>query len=165
MGLGGMRLTCTFSICTNMTHFSNPRSRRSTSFVVLLVWLFAVASGIANACVLKTHEVHAHVVAAKPVEAAHAHSASAGHALNAADHQGDEVDISKAPCLKACDDGAQLLIKQQTSLHLGDSGSLFLVSILWTTAIPVATIPRQREGLQSAAHGPPVRVRYSRLTL
>ena len=148
-----------------MKYFSNYRSRRSTAFVVLLVWLFAVASGIANACVLRAHEAYAHVVAAEPFEAAHAHSASAGHTPAVADHDGDELDISKAPCLKVCDDGTQLLIKQQASLDLGDPGSPFLVSVLWTTVIPVSTIPSQREGLQSAAHGPPLRVRYSRLTL
>ena len=148
-----------------MKHFSHPRSKRSTAFVVLLVWLFAVASGIANACVLKAHGNHAHVVAAEAFEAGHDHNAPAGHAHDADDHDGDESDISKAPCLKVCDDGTKLLIKQQASLDLGDPGSPFLVSVLWTTVIPVATIPRQREGLESAAHGPPLRVRYSRLTL
>ena len=148
-----------------MKYFLNARSKRNTAFVVLVVWLFAVASGIANACVLKTHGDHAHIVAAEAFEAAHDPNAPAGHAHDTADHDGDKLDISKAPCLKVCDDGTQLLIKQQASLDIGDHGSSFLVSVLWTTVIPITTIPRQRDGLESAAHGPPLRVRYSRLTL
>ncbi len=148
-----------------MKYFSNPRSKRNTAFMVLLVWLFAVASGIVNACVLQAQGANTHFGATKPFEVANVRSASTGHTPDVADHQGDEFDVSKAPCLKVCDDGTQLLIKQQTSLDLGDPGSSFLASVLWTTVIPVATIPRQREGFQSAVHGPPIRVRYSRLTL
>ena len=145
-----------------MTHFSNPRSKRNTAFMVLLVWLFAVASGVANACVLKAHDAHSNV---ETVDAAHADRASAGHVVAVADHGSDEVDVSKAPCLKVCEDVRQLLIKQQTSLDIGERGSAFLVSVLWTTVIPVVTFPAQRDGIQPTAHGPPVRVRYSRLTL
>ena len=148
-----------------MKYFSHPRSKRNTAFVVLLVWLFAVASGIANACVLKTHGDHAQVITSEPFEAAHAHNAPASHTPDADDRDGDELDISKAPCLKVCDDDTQLLITQQTSLDLGDPGSAFLVSVLWTSVIAVVTIPRQRDCLQATAHGPPIRVRYSRLTL
>ena len=150
-----------------MMYFLNRRSKRNIAFVVLLVWLFAAASSIANACVLKVkaRETHAQVVTTEPFEAAHAYSASADHAPAFADHDGDELDISKAPCLKVCDEGTKLLIKQQASLDLGDPGSAVHVSVLWTMVIPIATIPSQREGLQSAAHGPPLRVRYSRLTL
>ena len=145
-----------------MTHFSNPRSRRNTAFMVLLVWLFAVASGIANACVLKAHDAHSSV---ETVDAAHGVHASTGHKVAVADHGSDEVDVSKAPCLKVCDEGTQLLIKQQTSLDIGERSSAFLVSVLWTTVVPVVTFPTQKDGLQATAHGPPIRVRYSRLTL
>ncbi len=148
-----------------MKYFTNPRSRRSTAFVVLLVWLFAVASGIANACVLKTRGDHAQVVTSDALEAALAQNAPAGHKPGATDHDGYELEISKAPCLKVCDDGTQLLFKQQGSLDFGDLGSSFFVSVLWTAVIPFATTPLQRDGLQATAHGPPFRVSYSRLTL
>ena len=51
-----------------MTHafmklFSNPRAKRSTVFMVLLTWLFALASGVANACLLQAQETHAHSIA------------------------------------------------------------------------------------------------------
>lgn len=146
-----------------MNHFLNRRSKRNTAFALLLVWLFAVASGIANACVLKTHGDHAGVVATEAFEAVHAHSALVAQTV-AAEHD-DELDVSKAPCLKVCDDGTKLLIKQQTSLDLDDPSPVFPVSVLWTAVIPVVTFPGQRDGLQAIAHGPPIRVRYSRLTL
>jgi hypothetical protein len=145
-----------------MTHFSNPRSSRNTALMVLLVWLFAVASGIANTCVLKAHDAYPTV---ETVDAAHGVHASTGHKFAVADHGSDEVEVSKAPCLKVCNDGTQLLIKQQTSLDLGDPGSAFLVSVLWNAVKPVVTSPRQRDSLRATAHGPPIRVRFSRLAL
>lgn len=148
-----------------MMYILNGRSKRNTAFVVLLVWLFAVASGIANACVLQAQGGNSNFGAIKPFEATHARSAAAGHTPGAANHGSAELDISKAPCLKVCDDGTQLLIKQQTSLDLGDPGSAFLLSVLWTTVIPFVPSPRQRDELQAISHGPPIRVRYSRLTL
>ena len=146
-------------------YFLNRRSKRNTTLVVLLVWLFAVASGIVNACVLQAQGANTHFGTAKPFEVAHVRSASTGHTPDAADHHGDELDVSKAPCLKVCDDGTQLLIKQQTSLDLGDPGSSFLASVFWTAVMPVVTTPRQGNGPQATAHGPPVRLRYARLTL
>ena len=36
-----------------MKLFPNTRAKRNTAFMVLLVWLFALASGVANACLLE----------------------------------------------------------------------------------------------------------------
>ena len=38
-----------------MKTFSSIRAKRSTAFVVRVAWLFALASGVANACLLEEH--------------------------------------------------------------------------------------------------------------
>ena len=50
-----------------MKLFFNARAMRSTSLMVLLVllvWLFALASGVANACLLETRQTHLHIATA-----------------------------------------------------------------------------------------------------
>lgn len=133
--------------------------------MMLLVWLFAVASGIANACVLKVHGDDAKVFSSEALGDAIAHNAPAGHTPDADDHDGDELDISKAPCLKVCDDSSQALIKLKAFFHLAERGSALTDSMLWAAAMQVASAHRDMDSSASATSEPPVRVRYSRLAL
>ena len=47
-----------------MKVFSTIRTQRSPAFVALLVWLFALASGVANACLLELPDRHSNAVRA-----------------------------------------------------------------------------------------------------
>ena len=129
--------------------------------MMLLVWLFAVASGIANACVLKAHGDHAQVATSETLSAAIAHNAPAGRTSNA----DDELDGSMAPCLKVCDDSSQALIKLKAFFDLADRGSGLTDSMLWAAALQVVSAHRHMDSSASATSEPPVRVRYSRLAL
>jgi hypothetical protein len=147
-----------------MKLFSNTRAKRSTAFVVLLVWLFALASGVANACLLEARGTHGHGATVSTFAAALATAISAGHVGAVADHN-DDSDASKAPCLKVCDDGSQSLVKQQTTFDLTDPGLAFLVRGVWTAAGSAVAAPRRMDDLQPSTPGLPIRVRYSRLAL
>ncbi len=146
-----------------MRPFSNPRTRRNTTFVAMLVWAFALASGMANACLLETQGKHAPIPAHHQSDAhhAHAHDAAAGDAI---DHD-DDADASKESCLKACDDGSNAQIKLQTGVDLTDPGLAPFVVFAWAATTPVASAPSWFEQLQVPVVGPPFRLRYSRLTL
>ena len=139
-----------------MNLFSNTRAKRTTAFVVLLVWLFAVASGVANACLLEGPGTHSHSAAAGAAKAGHA-GAVHGH--------DDDSDTSKESCLKVCDDGSIALVKVQTGFDLTDPGMAPLVAIVWSAAVPVVSMRLRPVDLQPAIVGPPFRVRYSRLAL
>ena len=149
-----------------MKAFSNPRTRRNTTFVAMLVWAFALASGMANACLLETQGEHAHIAAHNQSDAhhAHAHDAAAGDAISV-DHDDDDADASKESCLKACDDGSNAQIKLQTCVDLADPGLAPFVVFAWDARSPVASVPRRFDELQVPVVGPPFRLRYSRLTL
>ena len=63
-----------------MTPFSNSRTKRRTAFVVMVVWLFALGAGWANACMLQervTHLDHASGPAAGGASAAAATGSAA----------------------------------------------------------------------------------------
>jgi hypothetical protein len=146
-----------------MKHFFSPRARRSTAFMVLLVWLFALASGVANACLLQVPQTHSHgLAAAKFSGMAHA-PAGASHAGASASH-GDEGHASAAPCQKVCDDGSRSVPQPDLKFAQPDPGPAPLV-VLWTAATPVVSAPGPMDDLQPATPGLPLRVRYSRLAL
>ena len=136
-----------------MNFFAHTRSRRHTAFVVLMVWLFALASGVANACLLQTQQWHSSV----PAQLADHLGASRGH-------HGD-ADNTKESCLKVCDDGTHSLVKAPSDVGHADPGPAPLVTILWTESTLEMSAPRRLDDLATPIAGPPFRVRYSRLAL
>ena len=146
-----------------MKLISTTLAKRNAAIMVLLAWVFALVSGVANACLLETPTTHAHVVAAAS-EGAQGLAVMAGHTGVVADH-GDESPTAKAPCLKVCDDSSTALVSQP-SMAQADTGPASLIRILWlvVAADDMAAFP------VGDAAGPallelPLRVRYSRLAL
>jgi len=147
-----------------MKLFSNIRAKRNTAFMVLLVWLFSLASGVANACLLEARGTHSHVATAASSEATHAPVILPGHAGAVADHD-DDLHTFKAPCLKVCDDGSRSFPKQDATVAQPDPGPALIVLVLWGAVAPVVPTLRQMDDRQPATPGLPLRVRYSRLAL
>jgi len=141
------------------------RNKRHTAFLVLLGWLFALASGVANSCLLEARATHAHAAPVEWSETAQASLVSPGHAGVVAGHGGDDSHAAKAPCLKACEDGAYSLSRQHLKATQADPGPAPLMSILWTAVTPAITKPRRMDDVQPALPERPIRVRYSRLAL
>lgn len=146
-----------------MKLFSNTCAKRNIALMVLLVWLFALASGVANACLLEARETHSHIAAAESSEAAYESVILPGHAGAVADGVGESH--SKAPCLKVCDDGSRSFPKQDSTVAQNDPGPALLVGILWGTVAPVVPTLRQIDDEQPAKPVLPIRVRFSRLTI
>lgn len=139
-----------------MNLFSNRRTRHHIALVVLLAWLFALASGVANACLLEERGTHAHDAPAAVVSAGHA-GAVAGHA--------DDSHGAKANCLKVCSDGAQSPTTPDLKAVQADIGLAPVVAVLWNPAAPLAAGPHRVTDDPPLAAGPPIRVRFSRLAL
>lgn len=148
-----------------MKPFSNTQRKRNTALVMLLLlllWLFAVSSGIVNACVLEPHGTDAHL--AGVYRSTHATAAMAGHAETSVDHD-YPLDDSMAPCLKICDDSSQALIKLKAFFALADRGHALTDSMVWAAAIQVVSAHRHMDSSPTAISEPPVRMRYCRLAL
>lgn len=149
---------------TTMKLFSNTRARRSTIFMVLLVWLFALASGVANACLLEARQTHSHVATAASSEAAaHASVILPGHTGAVADGMGEQQ--FKAPCLKVCDDGTRSFPKQDGAVAQNDAGLALLVQVLWGKVAPSIPTLHHIDAEQPATPELPIRIRFSRLAI
>ena len=147
-----------------MKPFQKHRTKRNTAFAMMLVWLFALASGMANACLLESPGTHAHTAKAGHLEAAGALHALAGHSANGDDHD-DDPDAARESCLKTCDDGSNAPVKLQIGSDLSDPGAAPLIAIGWGSPTRIASMSFSPDDLQPPIVGPPFRVRYSRLTL
>ena len=148
-----------------MKPFSSTRAKRGTAFVALALWLFAMTSGIANACLLEAPGPHSHDAAETHATAANdPHARSEGHGAAHAGHDGD-LDESKAPCLKVCDDGTHALLKRVPVIDLTDPGQVALVAVLWISTVPVVSALGRAPEHRPPDRGPPIRVRFSRLAL
>jgi hypothetical protein len=139
-----------------MQFSSHRRASRATAFVVLLAWLFALASGVANACLLEVRGTHGHDAPSAVV--------SAGHAGAVAGHHHDSHG-AKANCLKVCSDGGQSPTTPDIKVAQADIGLAPVVAVLWNPAVPLAAAPHRVTDDPPTAAGPPIRVRFSRLAL
>jgi hypothetical protein len=117
------------------------RTKRITTWVLLMVWVFALASGVANACLLESPAHHISAV------------------------QEDHSNASRESCLKVCDEGAQALPKAFSIVDHVDPGWAPWFSTLWTASSQSASYPGRAIGATVPIVGLPLRVRYSRLAL
>lgn len=127
-------------------------SRNAASFM-LAVWLFVLASGIANACLLEA--------------SAHEHQPSSEGSptiarVAAIEHESEQD--SKAPCLKACDEGSHAL-QSSNGIDSIDPGSPPFAIVIWNKPTPLSA--RQRSGFENppSLSDPPERIIYSRWAL
>lgn len=142
------------------------RTRRNIAAAVLLVWLFGLASGIANACMLENVERHldsppaAHSSAMKD-----ASDTVAGPGAGATGSHEDQPDVPNEACLQVCDDSSRALVDQNSAFHLPDSGLARFVDLIWVTTDSGVLLSSLANTLHPPASGPPVRIRFSRLIL
>jgi len=155
----------------NMPSLPNTRTRRNTAFAMLLVWLFALASGLANACLLEPNGVRDHgSTRSHPAATGTAPGMAWGHG-EALPHDGGDTGSDTGPakesCLKACDDGSQTLLKHASSVDSAGPGLAQFVHAAWAAEEHVALgcAPERAHDFQLPERGPPIRVLFSRLAL
>ena len=147
-----------------MNLLANTRTRRNTAFAMLLVWVFALASGVANACFLETPDSHSRAATGPAATTSHTPGEVAAH-LGAPTGHHDDSDSTKESCLKACDDGTNAVPKAYSGFDHTDPGPPPLVTTLWAGSAQLASAPCRLHDMAVPIVGPPLRVRYSRLAL
>lgn len=151
-------------LVTTMNRFFNKRAMHNTAFMVLLAWLFALASGVANACLLEPTTNPFHVGSADPFGKAGSPVQLGVPAEPGVGH-GYAVDTSRAPCLKVCNDATQSLTKPQSGVDQTDPGPPGTATVLWVAAAPLVMMSQRMAEVRPVTLGPPIRLRYPRLLL
>lgn len=146
-----------------MNRFLSRRRMRHTAFIVLLAWLFAVASGVANACLLHSphHDLHISAAAASVADVPTYLAADAG---DIAAHS-DDVHTYSPPCQKVCDDTPQSLPTALSVVDQTNPGLSSPIALLWSATAPIAAGSRRTTKMQPAMPELPIRLRYTRLAL
>ena len=150
-----------------MIAFRNHRRRlRQTAWVTLLAWVFALTTGVVNACVLSAPS------AAIRGTAAESHATSSSHAVAGTEHHDQglaayhkhEQDNGNGSCQKFCDDESSALSKANPSAL--DAGAALVATVGWVVAIvPITNVGTTLSPQRPSAQGPPLVIRLLRLTL
>ena len=152
-----------------MKRFFNIRTKHTTTALVLIAWLFALAAGIANACLLEdargTHS-HSHSHAAGIEQLPHPHAVTAlSEQATEVEGDADQSPAAKALCVDACDDRTHYLPRQDSSLDPPDLAPLTVFAVVWIANQAIASAVRVEPDNHADPFGIPIRLRYSRLTL
>ena len=153
-------------------HFTR-RQLRHTACVALFAWVFALVSGVANACLLQTVEPGATIFSlAAGAQPAGCHSgvAPCEHDAGLAHHHADSgrgepaQHGDKAVCLKFCTDEASALAKSKAS-QADLPGPVLLAGAPWSSAVRGAAAAQWQAVERPASVGPPLFLRLLRLTI
>lgn len=148
-----------------MSHYSNNRTKRFTVLTVLMVWMFALGVGWANACLV--YEQGAESPVATDRDSAFltvAPLASLDHDRGDSDHVGDLGNGTGAP-VKVCDGGSDSIAKSSSGV-----GPTFPVMVppmasKWAVKLAAATAVDVLPAVLAPSPHLPLRTRFSRLVL
>jgi len=158
------------------THTFNRCQLRRTACVTLLAWVLALMSGVVNACLLQPHGVAASAASANtksefsnavPVDSTAAHVEHGHHhrlEMRQGDHDGAKQDAGKAGCLKFCSDESFALAKGKFAQ--ADQPNPVVVAVVeWPSMAPLTMGALRRSAERPASPGPPLVIRFLRLTI
>ena len=134
---------------------------------MLFVWLFALASGVANACLLEQHGERDHESPLAHLSASSTTLGLAGdHAQGLADDDGNtDPGPAKESCPKAYDKGSQSLLKHAYTFDHADPGLAPLVATAWAAEVRLAPASGRPHDFRLRESGPSIRVVLARLAL
>jgi hypothetical protein len=146
---------------------AHSRRQRYTVWVMLLAWMLALTAAVINACALNIPG------AARRGSLAESHAAHSSRAVVVTEHHDGwllthhkhEQSGVHDSCVKFCDDESSALSKAKASTAL-DPGAAMVATVQPVRAVvPSASIGTGPARRQPTAQGPPLVIRFLRLTL
>jgi hypothetical protein len=141
---------------------------RRTARAMLLAWLMATLAGIANACLMQPRSMYVPAAQAGAAAAAtpDAAAAQASHETHdgATEPGAGSAHAGKAGCLKFCADESSTLTKSDT-LQPDTAAAVVETGFAPLSDLDIATIALRRGVDPLRAGGPPLVIRFRRLTL
>lgn len=143
-----------------MKSFFSQRRNRITAAVTLLIWLLALGTGMANACLVQEdHARHGHL--------SHEEASGITMAVTDVDALADDHGTlpEKAACQNFCGAEQSTVIKQQVDLP-ADLDAVLVLASIWWAGPPSADRASQLPSLVDPTWSePPVFIRFLRLTI
>jgi hypothetical protein len=144
-----------------MNFFTIPPIKRRFASVMLVLWVFALGTAWANACLLQDRTTH---LDPSTVATAGPPVVSPGHVGVLGSHaQGQSP--GEAPCLKVFDDASQSIVKWQPGMELPDMAALPPAAMAWAEAVAALDARQPVRVVRPARSSLPLRTRYVRLAL
>ena len=137
-----------------------PHRTRGIARVMVLVWMFALTTSLANACVLSGA---VHSVSLGQVHAVE-HAADGGIVGTGSD-QDHEPGPAKAACQEFCDLEQVTVFKSQAPSGLDAGAAPLLQADLWPAPFARAAPRVSLAAYREPPPGPPVAIRFLRLTI
>jgi hypothetical protein len=155
-----------------MKPFFSHRTTRLTAAAMLIVWLLALGTGVANACLAQEDDAkHGHLnhhdadfttmPAAMPDAMADDPAATGAH-LEAADH---DTASAKQACQNFCAAEQTGAIKQQDKAPAHPDAVLMSASMWWVAPLSAGRISQMPVIAAPVWTGPPLFIRFLRLTI
>ena len=145
------------------------RQLRHTACVTLFAWMFALLSGVANACLTQPNTQGAFVSISSQADPVV--GGTAGPVTRQVQHHpgNDEDDgrgthSAKAGCLKFCADESSAVTMSRAP-QADVPGPVFVVSVQWPSEAPGAAASEWTPVERPASVGPPLFIRLLRLTI
>ena len=151
-----------------------PFTRRQlchTAWATLFACMFALLSGVANACLIQPNSPGE--LGSPSSQAGSVAGGTAGPVARQVQHvqhhgadEGDGLgnDDAKAGCLKFCADESSAVIKSKAA-HADLPDPIFVVSVSWLPAVLVAAAFQWLPVERPASVGPPLFIRLLRMTI
>lgn len=154
-----------------MLLFSDPRPMRRAVMVTLVVWVFGLMAGIANACLLQDAQPVHHGQAPRHSSSGPSVGSppdplatSAHEALASPAEPSGDAGPYQASCKKFCDTGASAAVKQE-GCDTTDSGHAAVHACGWNPKLAPVAVAKQLFNDRPFPHDTPIAIRFLRLTL
>ena len=147
------------------------RQRRHTTGLTLFAWMFALLTGVSNACLIQpvaSGELASN--SSQPVPMVGGTAGSATQQVEHGHHRADDedgghgTDGGRAGCIKFCADEYSAVTKSKAA-QAEVAGPAFVASIQWQQASRFAAASQWPLVERPASVGPPLFIRLLRLTI
>ena len=155
--------------------FRHRRQLRQWAARVLLLWLFGIAAGVANACITTEQATPVAAAASHLAEAAEAHNDAVPHDHAQADrlalpsHHADDsthiANLSKANCQDFCDKATVSIPPVKSALDDGQSHAVIAMTAMTVVPMPAFAPVQLRVPRRDGVKAPPISIAFLRLAL
>ncbi len=145
--------------------FRHRQQLRQWAARVLLLWLFGIAAGVANACITTERATPVAAAAGHVAEVADTHHDVTAHDHAHADDSTHIASLSKANCQDFCDKATVSIPPVKSALDDGQSHAVIAMTAMTVVPMPAFAPVQLRVPRRDGVLAPPIPIAFLRLAL